>query len=381
MTDESTRHHGNTTRSSRWRTLGLAGLGMAITVVAALVNRESAPPAILADIVLVALGGVVLMHVGRGLFLGWTPWIAAGALSGVTLVAVLEVAPWPLAAALAFATAGFLGPRGKRPRLAVRSGIFVLSAAANATLLWTLIFSEHRPVSPAEFNSRDLRLHELLADVPLHDVWVAHLSGGPRGMTLRDVRWLLVDGFRHNLNAAFLTVASVREVLGSLFRWDNDRCESSEASFVHRLTETDKRRSLTEPGDSMFVYTFEHEALIEITNCTVHAFVGIALEPVEDGYDVYWAFYVKRVSWITPFYMALIDPFRHTVIYPPLIEGIEHEWTEQWSSSDTERRPALVTTLGEDARIVLVSLQIDEVASGDTRAYDGAATLMGSLNR
>ena len=343
MTGERTRHQGNTPQSSRWRTLGLAGLGMAITLVAALVNRDSAPTALLADILLVALGGVVVMHVGRGLLLGWTPWIAAGALSGAALITVWNVAPWPMAAALAFVTAGFLGPRDKRSRLAVRTGLVVVSAAANATLLWTLLFSEHRPVSPAEFNSKDLRLHELLADVPLHDVWVAHLSGGPQGMTLQDLRWLLVDGFRHNLNTAFITAASMREVLGSLFRWDDDRCESGEASFVHRLTETDRRRSLTEPGDSMFVYTFEHEALIEITNCTVQAFVGIALEPVADGYDMYWAFYVKRVGWITPFYMALIDPFRHTVIYPTLIEGIEQEWTERWSSSDPERRPALVT--------------------------------------
>lgn len=333
MASGRTRHQGRTPPSSRWWTLGLAGLGTAGIVVAAFVNWGSAPIVLLADMLLVALGGVVVMHGGRRPLLGWMPWIAAGALSGAALIAALDVAPWPLAAALAFATAGFFGTRGKRPRLAARIGIFVVCAATNATLLWTLVFSEHRPVSPDGFNSKDLRQHELLADVPLHDVWVAHLRGGPQGMTLQDLRWLLVDGFRHNINTAFVAVASMREVLGSLFRWDDDRCESREASFVHRLTETDRRRSLTEPGDSLFVYTFEHEALIEITNCTVHAFIGIALEPVEDGYDMYWAFYVKRVGWITPFYMALINPFRHTVIYPPLIEGVEQEWTERWSSS------------------------------------------------
>ncbi|UCG87897.1 MAG: DUF2867 domain-containing protein, partial [Gemmatimonadota bacterium] len=104
--------------------------------------------------------------------------------------------------------------------------------------------------------------------------------------------------------------------------------------------ETDRHRSLTEPGDGLFVYAFEHEALMEIRNCTVHALIGIALEPVEQGYDLYWSFYVERVAWITQFYMALIQPFRRTVVYPPIIDGIERGWTERWSSSQRDPESA-----------------------------------------
>ena len=326
--------HGTAPQLWRRRTFALASLGTAIVVVASLLNQDSTPTILLQDLILVALGGIMVMHLGPGWAFGWTPWIAAGALWGGALMSVLHIAPWPSAAALAFAAAGFCGTRGRRPRLMGRIAIFAVSAGGNGILLWALLFSEHRPISPTEFHSKQLRLHALLADVPLHDVWVAHLQGGPRGITMQEVRWQLVDGFRHNLNTSFIAVAGIREVLGSLFRWDDDRCTSSERSFVHRLTETDRRRSLTEPGDSMFVYTFENEAVMEITNCTVHAFIAIALEPVEDGYDMYWAFYVKRVGWITPLYMALIEPFRHTVIYPPLIEGIENEWAKRWSSSE-----------------------------------------------
>jgi hypothetical protein len=257
----------------------------------------------------------------------------------------LDVAPWPLAAALAFAAAGFSGTRGKRLRLTGRIGIFVVSAVGNAMILWALLFSEYRPVAPTEFNSKELRLHELLADVPLHDVWVAHLRGGPPGITMQDVRWQLVDGFRHNLYTAFIVVAGMREVLGSLLRWDGDQCHRPAASFVHRLTETDRHRSLIEPGDSLFVYAFENEALMEITNCTVHAFIGIVLEPVEDGYDLYWAFYVQPVGSVTPLYMALIKPFRYTVVYPPIIEGIEHEWAKRWSSTQVSSHSALSASI------------------------------------
>jgi len=336
VTNGHTHQHGDAARSSRLWVLGLASLAMAIAIVAVFVNLESAPAVVLTDLLLVALGGAAVMHFGTGALPAWAPWIAAGALSGTALMTVLQIAPWPLAAALAFAAAGFLGARRKPPRVAARIGIVALSAAANATLLWTLLFSEHRPVPPDEYNSLDLRMHGLLADVPLNDVWVARLRGGPPGMTMEDLRWLLVEGFRQNLNTGFVAVAGLRELLGSVFRWDDEDCHHPEASFVHRLTEADRDRSLTGPDESLFVYAFEHEALMEIRNCTVHALIGIALARVDDGYDLYWAFYVERVAWITPFYMALINPFRHTVVYPPMIDGIEREWAERWSSSQPD---------------------------------------------
>jgi hypothetical protein len=336
VTNAHTHQQDGTPRFSRWPALGFAGLGTAILVVAVLVNLESATAVVFADLLLVALVCVAVIRFGWGRLPRWMPWIAVGALTGAALMTVLNVAPWPLAAALAFVAAGLFGTGGKRPRIAARIGIVALSAALNATLLWTLLFSEHRPVCIDEYNSMDLRVHTLLTDVPLRDVWVARLSGGPREATMQDLRWLLVDGFRHNLNTAFVAVAGTRELLGSVFSWDDHACEHPEASVVHWLTEADRNRSSAEPGDG-FVYVFEHEALLEITNCTVHALIAIALEPVEDGYDLYWAFYVERVAWITPFYMALIDPFRHTVVYPPIIDGIERAWAERWSSQSDRR--------------------------------------------
>jgi hypothetical protein len=301
--------------------------------VAAIMTWGSAPMALLADTLVVALCGLAATYAGRGALLRWTPWFTGSALLGASLLATLNVALWPLAAGLAFIAAGVVSRPGNRPRLASRIGIVAVCAVLNATFLWLLMFSEHRPVSRAEFESKHLRMHALLSDVPLHDVWAAHLRGGPEGLTMRDARWLLIEGFSRHPNTAFVAVASIREVLSALFGWDDDACHYPAASFVHRLSESDSSRSLTPPGDSMFVYTFEYEALIEIRNCTVHALVGMALEPTVDGYVMYWAFYVKPVGPLTRFYMALIQLFRTTIIYPPLIEGVEREWTERASAS------------------------------------------------
>jgi hypothetical protein len=36
--------------------------------------------------------------------------------------------------------------------------------------------------------------------------------------------------------------------------------------------------------------------------------------------------YVKKVSGLTPLYMALIDPFRRFIVYPALVRHVEQMW-------------------------------------------------------
>ena len=183
---------------------------------------------------------------------------------------------------------------------------------------------------PAEFRSKDFRANRLLADVPLHDVWVAHLSGCGEGKSMRDVRGVMsgVDNGGDNLVATSLM--KLRMVLGKVFGWDDQKHFDSTASYIHRLSERDWRSSFDEPGEQfgMFrvVYTFERESVAEIMNGTVHAFLVMAMEPSPDGCNLYHAIFVKPVSWITPFYMALIDPLRRLFIYPAMIETIERSW-------------------------------------------------------
>jgi hypothetical protein len=41
-------------------------------------------------------------------------------------------------------------------------------------------------ISPAEFYALPLRVHTLLADIPLHDVWAVDLPAHSNGVTLSD---------------------------------------------------------------------------------------------------------------------------------------------------------------------------------------------------
>ena len=196
-------------------------------------------------------------------------------------------------------------------------------------------------IDPAEFRRESLCVHDFLSDVPLHDVWLIRLQGGGSDRTVSDVLQIFsqVDVFQANL--VVRTLFSIRRGLGHLFGWDGSDPKDSSASYIARLSEAEASRSLDQPGTRAWlgrvVYTFENEALLEVINATVHAFVLFALEPESDGYRLYWAIYVKPVSWLTPIYMAVIDPVRRLVIYPTVITHIERAWQARWGEPTGER--------------------------------------------
>jgi hypothetical protein len=68
--------------------------------------------------------------------------------------------------------------------------------------------------------------------------------------------------------------------------------------------------------------------MLELQNLTAHAAAVSALTETADGYRFYFAVYVARASWITPVYMALIDPFRKWIVYPAMLKTIRASWVK-----------------------------------------------------
>jgi hypothetical protein len=189
-------------------------------------------------------------------------------------------------------------------------------------------------VAPAEeFRALALRCHALLDDVPLHDVWVIDLAGGGPGRTMRDVLAVASPG-TGSTPFAVRTLFALRFALGRVFRWDRPQRDALAQSYVHRLTDDDRARSLVPPGTPRGIfrtlYVFADEAAAETRNATVHAFLVTALQPRGDGYRLYWAIYVKPVGRLTAVYMALIDPFRRLVVYPALIRQARAAWARAY---------------------------------------------------
>jgi hypothetical protein len=189
-------------------------------------------------------------------------------------------------------------------------------------------------VKPAAFQRLNLRCHALLKDVPLHDVWAIPLNGGGPGRSIQDARAILF-GNRRARNFPVRGLFTLRSALGRAFGWDDERHDPPSESYVNRLAEAERSHSQVAPGTRegpfRVLYVLGEEALSELHNATVHAFLALALTPSPAGYTLYLAIYVKPVSRLTALYMALIDPFRRLVVYPALGRHAQQGWSRTYA--------------------------------------------------
>jgi len=187
-------------------------------------------------------------------------------------------------------------------------------------------------ITAEEFQQLDLKAHSLLADVPLHDVWMIELDGGPPGRTIVDLRERLQFENLGRTNGVVRFLFALRAWLGGLFGWDRKPPRASAESFVHRLSVADREQSLVAPGTNegpfQVLFVSAREAISEIHNSTVHAFLVFALLEGSSGYRLYWAIYVQPLGRITGLYMRLIDPFRRFIIYPAILRHIRAVWAD-----------------------------------------------------
>jgi hypothetical protein len=188
-------------------------------------------------------------------------------------------------------------------------------------------------ISAGEYRAVPLRVHTLLADVPLHDVWTVDLPRVREGVALDECQRILSQyQLIGRLPPLPRALFGLRLFLGRILRLEDQPKGAGAASFARGLTAEDRARSSLVPGtpDGLFrvVYRFGNELLLEVHNRTVHAALLTALAKTEAGYRFYLAVYVCKAGWITPVYMALIDPFRRWIIYPAILKNIRAIWAE-----------------------------------------------------
>jgi hypothetical protein len=202
-------------------------------------------------------------------------------------------------------------------------------------------------VSAQEFERLPLRVHTFLAGVPLHDVWSVDLPRWRAGLTLDDFLQTAdnckLDACGCSKSPSLFTpsplvrrLLEIRFFVGRFFGWDHEPAATAQ-TFATRLTDTDHSRSLVAAGtrDGFFrvVYRFEDEQLVELINRTAHAAALSALVETATAYRFYFAVYVRSVSRFTPFYMALIDPFRRLIVYPSLLRSVRARWNQAFGTS------------------------------------------------
>jgi hypothetical protein len=202
-------------------------------------------------------------------------------------------------------------------------------------------------ISTQEFERLPLRVHMFLAGVPLHDVWSVELPRFRAGVTLdeflRTTGNCKLDRCGCSKSSSLFTpspfvrmLLHIRFFVGRFFGWDQEPATTAWKSFATRLTDTDHTGSLvaagTQDGFFRIVYRFENEQLVELINRTAHAAALSTLVETTTAYRFYFGVYVRSVSRFTPFYMALIDPFRKLIVYPSLLRSVRARWNQAFDT-------------------------------------------------
>jgi hypothetical protein len=177
--------------------------------------------------------------------------------------------------------------------------------------------------------SRPWRIHALTRDFQLEDVWALATPGGP------DEFAQLVDGIASGASSqlssrATRTLFAIRWKVGELLGWDRlDAGLGSRVATLRDRLPADLRDAPSGPDFARFtpLYLLHDEFAAEVANQTMHGVLHLGWVPQEpDGYRGQMAVLVKPNGLLGSAYMAAIRPFRHLIVYPSLVKGIERDW-------------------------------------------------------
>ena len=175
------------------------------------------------------------------------------------------------------------------------------------------------------------RIHELTRDFRLEDVWALATPGGADDFP-RLVQQMASGDPAESSSRAARTLWAIRWKVGELLDWDRpDGSRGSERPTLRDRLPADLRESPSGPDFDVApfssLYLLDDEWAAEIVNRTVHGVMHIGWVPDETGgYRGEMAVYVKPNGLLGTTYMAAIRPFRHLIVYPPLMREIEREW-------------------------------------------------------
>jgi Protein of unknown function (DUF2867) len=185
----------------------------------------------------------------------------------------------------------------------------------------------------AAHESRPWRIHELTHDFRLEDVWELPTPGGPGDFPR------LVHGFAsgdpsQNSSLVVRSLFAIRWKLGGLLGWDDlDTGVGSRVPTLRDRLPADLRDAPTGPEFDALpftsLYLLDDEWAAEIANQTMHGVMHIGWVPDgSGGYRGQMAVYVKPNGLFGTAYMAAIKPFRHLIVYPPLLRAIGRTWRQ-----------------------------------------------------
>jgi hypothetical protein len=197
--------------------------------------------------------------------------------------------------------------------------------------------------------SRPWRIHEFAPEFRLEDVWALPTPGGPDDFP-RLVRLITSSNASRNSKGAARALWAIRLKLGEILGWDASP-GPDRPSLRGRLP-ADLRDLPPGPDFPALpftpLYLTADEFAAEIINRTVHGVLHLGW--VRDGADGAGRYHGQLAVLVKPNgvlgtgYMAAIRPFRHMIVYPPMIRQIGQAWRTRGAGAGAGAGPAPART-------------------------------------
>lgn len=185
--------------------------------------------------------------------------------------------------------------------------------------------------------SRPWRIHEITGDFRLEDVWALPTPGGPGDFPLLIEGIVSGDPEEESPRIA-RALWAIRWKLGELLGWDDpDTGLGSRVPTLRDRMPADLKEAPSGPAFAKLpftpLYKLDDEWAAEIANKTVHGVMHLGWVPDgAGGYRGQMAVLVKPNGVFGNVYMAAIRPFRHLIVYPPMLKRIGREWQSRASA-------------------------------------------------
>ncbi len=192
---------------------------------------------------------------------------------------------------------------------------------------------------------RPWRIHELTHDFRLEDVWALPTPGGP-GDFPRLVQAMAEGDPSRNSSRAVRALFAIRWKVGELLGWDDPGGGDAAGPTLRDRLPADLRDTAGPDFASLpftTVYRTDAELAAEVVNRTVHGIMHLGWVPDgTGGYRGEMAVYVRPNGRLGSAYMAAIAPFRHRVVYPPIMREIGRDWRMRMAAAQSTSSSSVV---------------------------------------